>query len=268
MYTIATLYALRQRLGLATTDTADDPRLLDALQSASLQVERLSNRRFCPRRATLEQNVNIFQASELLLDDDLLELTTLVNGDGSTIDPANIVTIPGNDGPISVIRLTGGEAFTWENTPIRAVSVTGVWGWHDRWSEAWRDSGDTVQDDPLGDGATSLTVTDADGADSEQVSPRFQVGQLLRIEDEYLRVLAVDTSTNIVTVQRGANGTTAAAHVQSTAIDVYRPVADIESLVVRWAAWLYKDADTRTFSAVPGNLTKALDPVRRVGVKS
>jgi hypothetical protein len=268
MVTIATLYQLRQRLGLAADDTDDDTRLLHALQSASSQIERLTNRHFCPRLATIEHDMNPSQVTELLLVDDLLELTTLTNGDGSSINSDDILTIPDVDGAIAVIRLTGGTAFCWDLTPLRAVSVTGIWGWHDRWSQAWRDSADTVQDNPLSSSATSLTVNDADGADAENEAPRFQVGQLLRIESEYLRVLAVNTTTNVLTVQRGVNGTTAAAHTQTTTIEVYQPPQDVQTLTLRWAAWLYKEPDNRTFSGTPANLTRALDGLRRVGVKA
>ncbi len=269
MYTIATLTQIRQRLGLSSSDTADDARLLVALQSASLQIERLANRRFCPRVATVEHHVNIFDAAELLLDDDLLELTALTNGDGSVISPNDIVTIPdsGGDSPISIIRLVNGAAFVWDETPIRAIQVTGKWGWHNRWSQAWRNSADTVQNNPLSSSATTVTVADADGADAENESPRFQVGQLIRIENEYLRVLVVNTATNVLTVQRGVNGTTAAAHNQGTAISVYQPPQDVLMLALRWAVWLYKEPDNRTFSPAPATLMKELEDLRRAGVK-
>ncbi len=131
------------------------------------------------------------------------------------------------------------------------MSVTGTWGWHERWSQAWRDSADAVQDNPLSSTATTLTVSDADGADSQQRSPRFQVGHLLRIEDEYLRVLAVDSGANTLTVQRGVQGTTAAAHAQTTAIEVYQPPREVESLCLRWAMWLYKEPDREVIEPLP-----------------
>lgn len=267
MYTLATLDHLRRRLGLAADDTAEDDRLLRALQAASAEVERLTGRRYCPRRATIAHDINLFQATELLLTADLLAITALTNGDGSALSAADYVTIPAEgDAPIGVIRLTGGRAFVWDETPLQAVEVSGIWGWHDRWSAAWIASADTTQDDPLAPGTTSLTVSDADGADSEAESPRFQVGQLLRIEDEYLWVLAVDSATNTLTVQRGAQGTTAAAHDQNTPIAVYRPPREVEMLVLRWAAWLYHEPDQREAQDIPLKLIRALEPLRRLAV--
>jgi hypothetical protein len=267
MYTIATLYQLRQRLGLAASETADDPRLLAALQAAAAQIERAADRSFCPRIATIAHTVNPRYSTELLLDDDLLELTSLTNGDGSAIPLNNVLTLPA-EGTIGVLRLTGSYAFVWNETPTHAVNVTGKWGWHDHWTEAWRSSSDTVQNNPLGSSATTITVADADGVDAENESPRFQVGHLLKIEDEYLRVLAVSTGTNVLTVLRGVSGTTAASHVQNTPISVYQPALDAMQLNLRWASWLYKEPDNRGFSYAPADLVKSLAALRRVTVKA
>jgi hypothetical protein len=270
MYLLATLHQLRQRLGLSDSDTGDDPRLLMALQAASAQIEAAAaGRRFSPRVAIIEHDVHPRHSTELLLDDDLLQLDSITNGDGSSIDTLEVITLPEStmDGPISVLRLTGGQAFVWEESPLRAVRVSGIWGWHDRWTRAWRDSADAVQDNPLGASATTLTVSDADGVDGYNLAPRFQVGHLLRIEDEYLRVLAVNTTSNILTVLRGANGTTAAAHTQGTAIDVFQPALEVEMLCLRWAQWLYKEPDNRATTTAPKHLAAALDGLRRTGVK-
>jgi hypothetical protein len=265
MYTIATLHQLRQRLGLAAAETADDARLLAALQAAAAQIERAAGRSFCPRVAAIPHSINPKYTTELLLDDDLLELTSLTNGDGSAISLNDVLALPA-EGPIAVLRLTGGATFVWDETPLRAISVAGKWGWHDRWAEAWRNSADTVQNNPLSAGATTITVADADGADAENETPRFQVGHLLRIDSEYIRVLAVNTAANVLTVQRGAAGTTAASHTQNTAIHTYQPPLDAQMLHLRWAAWLYKEPDNRGFTSAPADLLKGLASLRRGGV--
>jgi hypothetical protein len=268
MYTLATLDQLRQRLGLSDSDTSEDARLLFALQAASAQIEQAAGRRFTPRQATIEHDIT--HADELLLRDDLLQLDTLTNSDGSSIDTIDVITLPEStlDGPISVLRLVEGQMFIWEESPLRAVSVSGIWGWHDRWSRAWRGSGDTVQNNPLSSSATTITVSDADGADGHNQSPRFQVGQLIRIEDEYLRVLGVNTGTNVLTVLRGQNGTTAAAHVQTTPIGIFQPALEVEMLCLRWAMWLYKEPDRNSFAITPTQLTATLNSLRRVGVRA
>jgi hypothetical protein len=108
-------------------------------------------------------------------------------------------------------------------TGILALEATGIWGYADDRDEAWEDSLDEVEDNPLTSGATEVTVNDADGASSTGTAPRFMAGQLLRIQSEYFEVSAVNTTTNKLTVVRARNGTTAASHVQNTQIDVWRP---------------------------------------------
>jgi len=266
MYSIATLYQLRQRLGLAASETADDARLLAALQAAAAQIERAADRSFCPRIAAIQHSVNPKHTTELLLDDDLLELTSLANGDNSAISLSDVIALPA-DGPIAVLRLAGGKAFIWDKTPVRAITVTGKWGWHDRWTDAWRNTSDTAQNNPLSSSATTMTVVDADGADAENELPRFQVGHLIRIDSEYLRVLAVNTGTNVLTVLRGVAGTTAASHTQNTAIYTYQPALDVQMLHLRYAAWLYKEPDNRGFNSAPADLVKGLANLRRLSVK-
>ena len=174
MYTIATLQQLRQRLGLSPTDTADDPRLLAALQAATAQMEAAAVRRFIPRRVSIGHTLNPRYPTELVLVDDLLELDTLVNGDGRTIAPEHIVTVPdsGHDGPVALIELIEGESFVWAESPVQAITVSGIWGWHDRWSQAWRGSSDTLQNAALDSATTTLTVANADGLDAHGTMPR------------------------------------------------------------------------------------------------
>lgn len=264
MYTLSTLDQLRTRLGLASTDTADDTRLMNALQAAAAQIERETGRRFCPRQKAIQHNYT--SSLELLLDDDLLELTSLTNGDGSSINLNDAIPAP-DESPFSFIRLTGGSAFTWNTSPLQAITVNGIWGWHDRPAEMWRVTGDTVQNNPLNSSTTSLTVTDADGADSEGSFPRFQVGQLLKIENEFLRVTAVNTLSNVLTVLRGVNGTTATSHALNTPIYAYQPPAELNALALRWASWLYKEADSAAFEAALDTLQAPLIYFRRVAVK-
>lgn len=265
MYTIGTLHDLRARLGLATADTADDARLIGALGAATAAIERRLGRRFIPQRATLAHPIHKRDRSLLLLERDLLTLLTLEDASG-TIPASDYALLPA-DPPHSAIELLNGRTFIWDDAPYRAVSITGIWGWHEDWANAFRSSGDTVQNNPLSASATSLTVTDADGADSAHVSPRFQVGHLLKIGDEYLRVLAVNTTTNILTVARGVGGTTAVSHAQTTAISTFQPPEDVRQLCVRWAAWLYREADAVQSGDLPAHLLRGLALLRREGVR-
>jgi hypothetical protein len=162
--------------------------------------------------------------------------------------------------------VTGSSAFLYTRSPLESISVSGIWGWHERWSSAWRLTNDTVQNSPLTASATTLTVTDADGPDSATELPRFQVGHLLQIDDEYLRVIGVNPVSNVLTVLRGVNGSAAVAHNLNAPIRTYQPPADVESLALRWAAWLYREPDTH-LTAEPLDLLDALDRLSRTRVR-
>lgn len=259
MHTLATLHALRLHLGLGPADSADDARLVHALRAASAHLERLAGRRFSPRRESIAHRADA-PSNSLLLRADLLTLLALTDAaSGQAISTESVVCLPEGDSPCYALRRSDGGAFP------AALVVDGIWGWHDRWSDAWTPSGDAVQDDPLAADAVALAVQDADGPGGDGQNPRFQAGQLLRVGDEYLSLLAVDDETNTLTVLRGAHGTTAAAHSGGSAIAVYRPAPDVELLCLRWAAWLYREPDVAP-GPVPAALLAALEPLRRSGV--
>jgi hypothetical protein len=248
----ATLADLRRYLGLTSAQTGDDDLLLTLLVAASRLIEGWAARQFYPAWETRAYTVG--DPALLLLRGDLLELHSLTNGDGSTIPAAACHLEPAGEAVKSSILLDRAQAlFRHDGDPVDAISVEGTWGCHPGWPDAWSESGDSVQDDPLTAGATALSVTDADAPGLTGYGARFAVGQLIRIEDEYLHVLAVDAATNILTVARGANGTTAISHDQDTGIDIYRPPEDVRQACLRVASWLYKQKDAG-FVQAAGNL--------------
>lgn len=268
MYTIATLTALRHYLGLETG--ADDERLLAALNAASASIERIAGRRFTPSVAARPQTVNPALRAELPLNDDLLALESLVCSDGKVIPIESALLLPAWDGPASVIVLLDGRAFTWAETPVSAVTVTGVWGWHDSPGAMWRESGDALAEAISADSFV-ISVTDANGPDAYGESPRFQVGHILKIGAEFMRVLAImtdDEGDDLLTVRRGINGTTAAAHDAQTPVETFQPAADVIQLCIRWAAWLYREPDSRTPGTIPAGLLRAVERLRRIGVRA
>src|SRR5258706_1772683 len=88
--TYATLSAFRQRQALAASDTGDDDRMLAKLRSATAQIDRFTGRSFIPTVAT--RKFNWHNARTLLFRGyDLLELTRITNGDGTSVDPTAII---------------------------------------------------------------------------------------------------------------------------------------------------------------------------------
>ena len=242
MYTIATLHDLRRHLQLADTDTADDDKLLRNLQQASHLIESLTGRRFCPYLATRAVTLTPSNPSALILPADLLELTAISAG-GGALDIAEIRLLPPDqDAPASVLRRVDGSPFPLAVAQERDITVRGVWGWHDRWSTAWRDSGDTVSDAALLAEASVIHVNNTAAADQDGRSPRFHVGHLLRIDMEYLRVTAIDPVGHRLTVLRGAQGTAAVSHSRGAKIRTYAPTPSIRDLTVRYAELMSKSA--------------------------
>ncbi len=253
--TYATLSAFRQRQALAASDTGDDDRMLAKLRSATAQIDRFTGRSFIPTVAT--RKFNWHNARTLLFRGyDLLELTSITNGDGTSVDPTAIIALGGVNGPIVGVELDLTRAFfVYLTTKTRALTVNGVWGWHDDYANAWKPSSDTIPGGGITSSATSFTVTSVSGVDGWNLSPRFTAGQLLKVDSEYLYLVAANSATNTLIVVRGANGSTAASHNAGAAISIYVPPTDIAEIALRWAGWLYKTEDAGDYSgsvAVPG----------------
>ncbi len=240
MYTIATLDDLRRHLNLSAADTDSDQDLLRSLQEASQLIESLTQRRYCPLLQTRTIPRDPANLRELILPDDMLELRSISAGGGS-LDPADIRLLPRDrDVPASVLQLANGASFNVDDNTETEVSIDGVWGWHDRWTQAWRASGDAIGRNMLDATTTTINVNDTAGSDMDGYSPRFQVGHLLRIDAEYLRVTAIDRASHRLTILRGVQGTVAVTHRLGATIETYTPALAIRDLTVRYAELMMK----------------------------
>lgn len=273
-----TLYELRRALGLTAAQTGDDDLLLGLLKSASRLIDRYAGRQFHPVRQMHSYAVE--HPALLLLRDDLVQLHSLTNGDGTSIPSGAIHLEPAGAPVKSALRLDPAQAvLVHDGDPLDAIQVDGTWGFHPDWARAWQPAGDAVQNNPLAAGATSITVADADAPGPTGYGVRFAAGHLLRLESEYVQVLAVNAAANTLAVARGANGTTAASHAQGTTIERYDPPDDIRQVCLRVAMWLYKQRDAGFVQvagglrgqiavppALPDDVQQALGPYVRVQV--
>jgi hypothetical protein len=126
----------------------------------------------------------------------------------------------------------------------KALRATADWGW----PRTTRSSGDTVQDNPLSDSATTLTVLD---------TQQFETAQTIRIEAEQLFVTDKPTTTTL-TVTRGVNGSTAASHAQAEAIDILTFLQAATVVTTGLAARLWRRRDT-AFSDVASDADPTLE---------
>jgi hypothetical protein len=117
---------------LRISASTDDDLLEDLITTASRMIDD-----HCGRRFVAENETRRYDATGphiigrlLLLDDDLLSLTTLINGDGSEIDAEDVILRPTNSTPCFGISLkqSSGLAWTYDDSPEGAISVEGEWG--------------------------------------------------------------------------------------------------------------------------------------------
>jgi len=125
----ATLAQFQQRAAIDDLAPVDDAVIERLIEAASRYIDRYTGRTFYARSQT--RHYDMPYGLMLLLDDDLLTITTLTNGDGATIASTEYVLKPYNDPPYYAIDLVGSTA-GWQpnnNGVRRAISVAGTWGY-------------------------------------------------------------------------------------------------------------------------------------------
>jgi hypothetical protein len=214
-------------------DTADDTVIDNILEAASRHLDGETNRTFYPRYETRYFCVPDPQSAELMLDDDLLEITTLTNGDDSAISSTDYNLLPKNWYPKYGIRLTSPSGIYWEwddeGNDEYVIDVAGLWGYHNRY---------TIQPGWV------LGTTLAEALDISELpwdvtaSTAFSAGQIVKVDSELC--IVASTGTGLVTVvARGANGSTAATHDNGSNLYYWSPQRDVWQATIEIAnnAW-------------------------------
>lgn len=107
-----------------------------------------------------------------------------------------------------------------------AITITGWWGHHSNYVQAYTNM-ETVT---VANG-TVTTITVADAA-------LYDTYDYIRLEDELLWITSRNEATEVLTVERGVNGTTAAAHAAQT-IRRYNVQPAVQHALTRFVAWAY-----------------------------
>lgn len=255
-----------------TTDAAEAD-LYAALLAVSRRVDTIMSTRkrrpaYHPYDEALDVEIAPHQVDStrntLLLDTPLLALSSVTLGSATLVVDTDVEVWPSTlHPPFDRLRLTswtrGWYDYPTTNGAPLTARITGTWGYHPDYATAWQ-AVDTVQDDPLSDSATTLTVSDVDGADTDGRTPRIGRGDLLRLESEYLAVTGVDTDTNTATVKRGVNGTTAASHASGTSVEVWTIDEPLQRAVARQAAFQVVRQGSYTTTEVSGLGTEVRFP--------
>ena len=230
----ATLAEFDQWKKISTTDTNEDAVIEDVLEAASRYIDAGTARKFYPRVQTRYYDIPSNGSRQLELDYDLLEIITLTNGDDVEVDSTDYNLIGKNQTPHYAIKLKASSSVYWNydssgNSEL-IIDVLAYWGYHDQYAtRAWA-AGGTINDASFTDSKTTLAVQTGEGSN-------FTAGKLIKADNEIMRVTGV--STDDLTVVRGENGSTAAAHDDDTAIYIWQPIHDIQTACLQIAHSYY-----------------------------
>lgn len=239
-------------LSQTLTDTDKAARVRRFVVQASQLLSRLCDRRFDERietryyTARSRERGGALDGQTLVLDDDLRAITTLTNGDSSTIAASAYLLLPRSEDAKTAVFLThdGNAYWRFTNDAVEAIAVLGTWGY----GGAWVDTSTTLNG-ALTDSATSATVNDG---------TQIEVGMTLKINSEYMFVDAI--ATHVLTVQRGVNGSTAASHSDTDGVEYWRADAQVRGLVSRLVRWaVEQDKSPLAGQATVGEFTFPVD---------
>jgi len=224
--------------------TVDDALLLSLIGQVSARIDNLmaaNTSYFQPYTEAREyevrtDNVDSGRAVFILPSGETMLALTSVSLNGTAVTAS---AYPATRNPIRRIRRTDGGSWYENGTDDPpTVVIAGVWGYHRAYARAWA-AVDALAAAIVSTTATTLTVADVDGADLNGFTPRISAGNLIKIDDELLEVTATNTSTNVVTVRRGANGTTAATHLISAPVSTWQTDENVRRVTARQAGLLY-----------------------------
>lgn len=239
-------YNARFKAGSGEYTTAQNAAYRDIIVQASEQLQAECGRRFDERIETRYYSAvpvrysGDIDGANLWLDDDLKSVTTIVNGDGTTISTGYTLMPRRPEYSYTHIRLDPyGTVYWTANTldPYESIAITGVWGYGGEWVSL------TTLTEELADDATTAAIAD---------SNIYEIGMMLKIGTEYLLVTTVDSDA--ITVTRAQNGSTAATHASATAVYYWRAMPSVRQLVLRLMAWrLQQDKSPLVGQVVAGD---------------
>lgn len=257
----------------ATAEQASMPDVFNGLRFMKQATDRI-NRKLRIRFQPFYENM-VYDPITWQIDSDLhqmtpaetfFSLTQVKDGNGDVMDSSLYFIVPWQKSPYRTIQLSGSSGrclSSWYQTVCSPyigssqAAVRAVWGWHPDYSNAWADTLDTVQDDPLTVGASIMNVNQASGPDIYGRFPRFSPGQLLGLGsgDTFEIVELTVVNGDALSLLRGQNGTTAVEHAQEETIKVWDAPWDVQQAAVRFACYPYKrrgDYAVNNFNMVSG----------------
>lgn len=252
-----TLDAAKDILGTVNQQVTTTATINNNLVLSSLRVitQRINNTfpqtprflpKFEPYYATLtfplNGNYTNTRLNTFTFPNDLLELTALTIN-GTLVTAGTAQGYPNaSQPPWNTIQLTDfyNNWYFYCGTVTRTpmVSITGWWGFSTDYASAWANL-DTLAANVTTTTATSITLTNVDAVGIYGYGVAVSAGNLIRIDTELMEVLTTNTTTNVITVRRGVNGSTAATHTAAAAVYVWQVESAVERAVARQQGLLY-----------------------------
>ena len=237
----ADLTTLKSAGVLNVTGTSYDTRLRELLETVSRLIDAYCNRHFYVLLTTAKFDGD---GGTRLVVQDLISVTSLKTDDNkdrtfeTTWAPTDYLLYPSNAEPTKPwgrpytrvqIDLDAGseDVFT---AGFQTVEISGKWGFREVTEDSGADIAEGVQYS-----ATDTTLTVDDGS-------KFSMAQTILIDSEQLYITGI--SINNLTVTRGVNGTTAAAHNDGSDISLFRFPEPVVQACLLQASRLWKRRDT------------------------
>jgi hypothetical protein len=275
MPSYCTLQGARRQLEVQTEtqDVDADTDLFFYMLTAAAAIDDYCGYPFDERLDQYGFNGNVGKYNPVLSlrDRPLVAVSSLVNGNGDVIDPANYTLLPISHYPKTDVRLARGFYWRGPSDPtgsttcspssplldaayaVDAVQISGRWVYHRQYLKAWRRITQKVGPGGIDGSATSLPL-------DTQVGLAFDVGSILRVTtgtatEQMLVTGPIANSSrsgfaaSTITVERAYNGTAAIPHVATDVLDVWQSESLIVNIAEMATAALYKGRDNATGDA-------------------
>lgn len=214
------------------SDYADDLVIIQLLETASRYLDSQTSRFFYPVIET--RHYDLPGDDELNFDVDVLEVITLLNGDGTSIAANEYNLYPKNYSPRYSLDLKDTSNIIWsydaDGNSDAVIALTSIEGFHDRYArDGWKLAGTlgaAITD------TTSLTFTMTSGH-------TVAIGKIYRINNELYTVSGF--SGDVITIEeRGGSGSTAATHINGTTVYEWHPMEEARNACIEIANNAYR----------------------------
>ncbi len=213
----------------AVANTADDAVIDSIIEQVSRLIDQITSRHFYPNIETRYFDV---PSGDLILDDDLLAVTTLTNGDAEVLTTTDYILREKNFTPYWKVAMKDISTKTWEDNSSgsseQVISLLGTWGYHDDYAQAWEAVTTLAEDIDISELPWDLTAV-----------TRLGVGSILKVDSEIVIVSSIATLTCTM-MKRGDNGSTAATHSNGATIYLWKPIPPIVNACYQIVHNIYK----------------------------